>query len=165
MKPPEPDGGVAAAAARGVTDRLRTLLLALDRQDRLETAGEFIGWLRRERATGGLEEAARELLLRALRVAGDPVNYRLLASLDRLDGVPLRELMERAGLGRVATSERVHDLVQVGLASREMVDDRVRGTALAAAFTELVEEVAASAGRALSGELAAGGEAAERAGG
>ena len=89
----------------GLTDRVRNLLLALDRQDRLETAEAFVGWLACEREEGRLAEAAREVLLRALRAASDSVNFRLLAGLDPVTLVALPELMQRTGLGRVAASE------------------------------------------------------------
>lgn len=146
---------------QGLADRLRNLVLAMDRLDRLETAGELAGWLGREREDGRLPEHARELLLRVLRTAADPVNFRLLAALDPLQAVALTELMEEVGLTRVAASERVNDLVQVGLAAREMVGDQIRGTALASGLVELVEEVSGEAGERLRRELggAADGDA------
>ncbi len=144
---------LAESLAAGLAERLRTLLLTLDRQDRLETAAAFVGWLAGEREAGRLPDDARELLLRALKVAGDPVNYRLLAALDPIEPVELPALMEGAGLGRVAASERVHDMAQVGLAVRELVNDEVRGTALGAGLVALVEGAAAGAGERLAAEL------------
>ncbi len=149
--------------ATGLVDRLRTLVLALDRQDRLETAEPFVGWLAQRRASGRLGEDAREMLLRALRLAGDDLNYRILTALDPVQGVALAELMRRTGLERVPASERVNDLAQVGLAVREMIGDEVRGTALASGLVQLIEEVSGEAGRRLGAELA--GAAAEAEGG
>lgn len=137
----------------GLADRLRTLLLTMDRLDRLETAGELAGWLGRERQAGRLPGHARELLLRALRVAADPTNFRILAALDPLEAVELVELMRRTELARVAASERVNDLVQVGLAAREMVGDQIRSTALAEGVVALVEAVAGETGERLRREL------------
>ena len=36
------------AILAGLVDRVRGLLLGLDRRDRLETAGEFDGWLQQQ---------------------------------------------------------------------------------------------------------------------
>ena len=152
---PEPAVTETEPLVRGLADRLRTLLLTMDRLDRLETAGELAGWLDRERAAGRLPEHARELFLRALRVAADPTNFMVLAALDPLDSVDLVELMRRTKTGRVAASERVNDLVQVGLAAREMVGDQIRCTALAEGLVALVEEVAGETGKQLRQELGA----------
>lgn len=128
---------------------MRTLLRALDRQDRLETAQAFVGWLEREAEAGRLPDAARELFLRALRVAGDPVNYRILQLLEPAGTVDLSALVQRTGLDRVAASERVNDLVQVGLAARDLVGDQIRGTPLASGLLGFVEGLAARAGERL----------------
>ncbi len=138
----------------GLVARAKNLLRALDRQDRLETAGEFAGWLERQRQGGGLADTGREILLRALKAASDPVNYRILQRLDPLDAVDLPALMAAAGLERVAVSERVNDLVQAGLASRELIGDEIRGTPLSTGLVALVEGLAAAAGERLDGLLA-----------
>lgn len=139
----------------GLTDRARNLLLALDRHDRLESADVFIGWLGREHADGRLGDAAREVLLRALRAAADPVNFRLLRFLDPLKPMALPELMQETGLSRVAVSERINDLVQTGLASRELIGDQIRGTPLAVGLVATVEVLAAEAGDRLAAEFGA----------
>lgn len=144
-----------ARITQGLRDRLRTLLLALDRRDRLETARAFVGWLERQRAEGNLATDAREMLLRALRVASEPLNYQILSHLDPLESTDLGELMEITGLGRVAASERVNDMVQTGLVVRELVDDQIRGTELARGLTLLIEATAQAAGKHLAEELAA----------
>ncbi len=141
----------------GLHGRVRTLLLALDRQDRLETASRFVGWLEGERREGRLAGPAREVLLRALRATSDPLNFRLLAMLDPLAPVGIGTLMERLGLDRVAASERVNDLVQAGLAVREMVNDEVRGTPLGRGLVALVDRAATEAGERLAAELPRGG--------
>ena len=74
----EADGAILA----GLVERVRSLLLGLDRRDRLETAGEFVGWLQRQKREQ-LDDIARGMLLRVLRCAGDPVNYRILERLGR----------------------------------------------------------------------------------
>ena len=141
------------AVVRGLADRVKALLMALDRRDRLETAGVFVGWLEAERANNALAEINEEILLRAMRVAADPQSFRLLAALDPLRGVQLDRLMDVTGLKRVAVSERVNDLVQVGLASRELIGDEVRGTPLASGLVAFVEKMAEQAARRLEEEL------------
>lgn len=146
--------GPRDAILQGLTDRVRTLLRALDRQDRLETAQAFVGWLEREAEAGRLPDAARELLLRALRIGSDPVNYCLLQALDPSVPVELPVLMERAGLDRVAASERVNDLVQVGLATRDLVGDQIQGTPLASGLVIFIEGLATQVGERLRQALA-----------
>lgn len=142
------------AIVDGLATRVRNLLRSLDRQDRLETAQAFVGWLEKERQEGKLPDDAREMLLRALRVASDPTNYRILGRLDPLVPVEIPELLHESGLERVAVSERVNDLVQAGLAVRELVNDQVRGTALASGLVSLVEGIAHQAGERLAEQLA-----------
>ena len=150
------------AMALGLTERARNLLRALDRKDRLETSEEFAGWLQTAVGERDLEEIATELILRAMRVASDPANHRILELLGPLDGVRLVDLMERTGLSRVAVSERVNDLVQTGLASRELIGDQIRGTPLADGFVKLVESLSEAAGRGLAQELGSDPGRAER---
>ena len=140
----------------GLTDRVRSLLRAFDRQDRLETARAFVGWLERQQRGGKLPDAAREMLLRALHVGSDPINYCILSTLDPLQATDVASLMAATDLSRVAVSERIGDLVAVGLASRELVDDQVRGTALALGLRAMVESLAERAGERLATELASG---------
>jgi len=154
--------GASDEIARGLADRLRNLLLSLDRQDRLESAQEFIGWLERESDPARLLVDAREMLLRALRVAADPVNFALLRGLDPLEAVELPALLKTSGLERVALSERLNDLVQTGLVSREMVGDHIRSTRLATGLVEWVEDAAGRSAEELATQLATGPERAAR---
>jgi hypothetical protein len=137
----EADGAILA----GLVGRVRSLLLGLDRRDRLETAGEFVGWLQRQ-TREQLDDIARGMLLRVLRCAGDPVNYGILEHLDGQDAVNAADLMPKTGLDRVAVSERLNDLAQVGLVTQDVVDGQVRGTSLAAGVRALVEQIAVQAG-------------------
>ncbi len=65
----------------------------------------------------------------------------LLRALDRQDRL------------EAAASERVHDLVQAGLASRELIGDQIRSTALGEGLVALIEDLAGKAGKRLSREL------------
>jgi hypothetical protein len=134
-----------AAIMAGLVERVHSLLLGLDRRDRLETADEFVGWLQRQ-TREQLDDIARGMLLRVLRCAGDPVNYRILERLDLLNAVNAADLMPTTGLDRVAVSERLNDLAQVGLISQDLVDGQVRGTSLAIGVRALVERISVQAG-------------------
>lgn len=140
------------AILRGLTARTRNLLRALDRQDRLETASEFADWLSQQE-TPALADASREIFLRALGSLSDPINFRLLQSLDPLSAASLSELMGASGLGRVAVSERLNDMVQVGLVSRELIDDQIRSTDLAIGLVTWVEQLAQGSGEQLREDL------------
>jgi len=94
------------------------------------------------------------MLLRALRVAGDPVNFTIISELDTFGPVELPDLMRRTGLERVAVSERVNDLVQTGLAVREMINDQIRGTNLSQGLVAWIEEIAEGCGSQLTADLA-----------
>ncbi len=142
---------------QGLRDRTRNLLRAFDRQDRLETASEFAGWLGRQ-DEGSLASATREIMLRALRVVGDPVNFRIIEALDPLDATSVPDLMQALGLGRVALSERINDLVQVGLASRELIDDQIRSTPFATGMVLMVGSLARESALELQDDLAGGEE-------
>lgn len=137
---------------QGLTDRTRNLLRALDRQDRLESAADFAGWLGNQGAEE-LSTASKAMLLRALAAVSDPVNYRLVTRLDPLSASRLSELMKETGLERIAVSERLNDLVQVGLVSRELIDDQIRATALATGLIAWVEDLAQRGGERLCDEL------------
>jgi hypothetical protein len=93
---------------------------------------------------GERPEAARELVLRALRTASDPLNDRILRRLADGDA-PLAELGELVALPRLAVWERVNDLVQTGLAARSLAGDEAGLTAAGRALLELVDEAAAAA--------------------
>jgi len=101
-----------------------------------------------------MDADAREMLLRALRLASDPINYEILRSLDPEIAVELHQVMQTTGLERVATSERLHDLAQVGLVVRELVGDQIRGTQLTSGLVSVVEQIAGKAGARLIEGLA-----------
>jgi hypothetical protein len=94
---------------------------------------------------GEAPAAARELVLRALRLAGDPGAYAWLARLSQGDA-SLSELARLAAVPRLVAWERVNDLVQAGLVARSMEGDEVGLAAAGQFFVELVEEAAAAAG-------------------
>ena len=130
---------------QGLTDlssalalRLRDLARMIDRLDRLEAGtGEWLSSL----GDGAVKEAATDMTLRALRAAADPANFALLAFLAAHASAPMAELEGATGLGRLSLSERVNDLVQVGLAGRNIDTDHVQITAGGAALVGLIESI------------------------
>ena len=128
----------------GLFERFRLLSLAIDREDRFvpeseegaaATGGGFLATLRRE---GEAERASEELVLRALRAGLDPINFDILKRLAVDVTVPLAELAEATGLDRIALGERVNDLIQVGLAAKDIETRSVSGTAATLGLVELV---------------------------
>ena len=133
---------LVSAIANALFPRVRSIILALDRQDRLETAHDFVGWLEEVKGDKGqIAEIAEHMVLRALRVAADPMNFRILQRLAQGSSVPLRALMDELGVGRVPLYDRVNELMQAGLAVQELESDDVRATPLTEAVVALVEEV------------------------
>jgi len=140
--------------AQGLTDlssalamRLRDIARLLDRLDRLESGtGE---WLTSQ-GEGALREAATDMTLRALRAAADPTNFAILAFLSANTSAPIAELETATGFGRLALAERVNDLVQVGLAGRNIDTDHVQGTAAGAALVGLIHNIGEATAKRLA---------------
>ena len=132
-----------AALGRALAPRLAEIAAALDRYAEFAFApGDAAA--PRALAPGEEREAARELVLRALRAATDPLNDRILRRLAGGDAT-LAELSALAGLPRLAVWERVSDLVQTGLVVRALAGDGAGLTGAGAALLELVDEAAAAA--------------------
>jgi hypothetical protein len=140
--------------AQGLTDlssalalRLRDIARLLDRLDRLESGtGEWLA----SQGEGALREAATDMTLRALRAAADPANFAILAFLSAHTSAPIAELETATGFGRLALAERVNDLVQVGLAGRNIDTDHVQGTAAGAALVGLIHNIGEATAKRLA---------------
>jgi hypothetical protein len=143
--------------AQGLTDlssalamRLRDITRMLDRLDRLESGtGQWLA----AQGDGALQEAATDMTLRALRAATDPTNFAILNFLSAHTSAPIAELEKATGLGRLALAERVNDLVQVGLAGRNIDTDQVQGTAAGAALVGLIRSIGDATAKRLADEL------------
>jgi hypothetical protein len=130
--------------------RLRDLARMLDRLDRLESGtGE---WLTSQ-GDAALKEAAREMMLRALRVAADPINFAILNHLAAHSSAPMADLETAIELGRLALSERVSDLVQVGLAGRNIDIDHVQATPAGAALAAWINGIGETTAKKLAEAL------------
>jgi hypothetical protein len=140
--------------AQGLTDlssalalRLRDIARLLDRLDRLESGtGEWLA----SQGEGALRKAATDMTLRALRAAADPANFAILAFLSAHTSAPMAELETATGFGRLALAERVNDLVQVGLAGRNIDTDHVQGTAAGAALVGLIHNIGEATAKRLA---------------
>ncbi len=125
--------------AGGLTGRLRSLVIALDRLDRLESgSGEWLSGF----AEAELAEAATALTLRALQTSADPANFVILTALAD-DSQAIDHLIETTGIGRLVLSERLNDLVQVGLATRLIDTDHAQITAAGASMVKLIDQIVA----------------------
>ncbi|MCC7360654.1 MAG: hypothetical protein IT317_14330 [Anaerolineales bacterium] len=130
--------------------RLRDLARSLDRLDRLESGtGE---WLASQQAED-LAAAAQAMTLRTLRLAADSDNYALLNRLAGAASMSTAELELAVGLGRLALVERINDLVQVGLASRNVDTDQVQATQAGAALAGLVSAISRTTAERLAEAL------------
>jgi len=128
--------------AEGIAGRLRSLVLALDRLDRLESgSGEWLADFNEKE----LPESAVELTLRTFRIASDPTNYHLLITLEKHTTLSIPDLLTATSLTRLPLSERLNDLVQVGLATRLIDTDHAQITAAGAGVVgfmrDMIEEV------------------------
>jgi len=129
---------LAAQVAGGLAGRLRLLAAALDRLDRLESgSGEWLS------SFAGLElaEAAAALTLRALQTSADPANLAILAALAEDDSLTVGQLIETTGIGRLVLSERLNDLVQIGMATRMIDTDHAQITAAGAGLVKLIDQI------------------------
>lgn len=130
--------------------RLRDLARMLDRLDRLEAGTGR--WLASQQPAD-LASAAQDMTLRALRVAADSTNFRLLGRLAEAAALTSAELEGTVGLGRLALAERLNDLVQVGLAARNVDTDQVQATPAGAALAGLINSISQATARRLEEAL------------
>ncbi len=138
---------------QGLTDlslalamRLRDMARMLDRLDRLESGtGEWLA----AQGDGALQEAATDMTLRALRAAADPTNFALLTFLAAHATAPMMELEKATGLGRLLLSERLNDLIQVGLAGRNIDTDQAQISAGGAALVGLINSISEATAKEL----------------
>lgn len=134
----------------GLWSRFKGLALALHRQDRLETAHEFVGWLESlTKDEAQIADIALSMTLRALHVATDPVNFRILQHLRKEDSISFATLMSETGLSRIPLHERISVLMQAGLAVQELESDDVRATQLTGGVVALIEQLRAGLQQAI----------------
>ena len=151
-KQPDPVDGLSLILGQSAADILRLHMSVIDRENRLESGtGEWLSSFRSnadERVS-----ASRESVLRALRMASDATNFRILQSLTDGVGTPVEKLVRASGLSRLALAERIGDLVSAGLAAKIPEANQVAGVRAGTALVRLVESAAEQA----SADLGRGG--------
>lgn len=125
--------------AGGLAGRLRALVMTQDRLDRLESGS---GQWREGFVAEELPESASFLTLRVLHTVGDPTNFTILQLLATADSQTIPALIAETGVGRLVLSERLNDLVQVGLVTRLIDTDHAQITAAGASIVRLVKQMA-----------------------
>ncbi len=131
-----PTESVITNIAGGLAGRLRSLVLHLDRLDRLESGS---GQWQTAFESAELPEAATELTLRALSIVAERANFTLLQALVSDESCSMKRLIQTTGWGRLVLSERLNDLIQVGLATRMIDTDHAQITVAGANAVTLVE--------------------------
>lgn len=143
-KQADPVDALAEVLGQSASDILRLHLSVIDREDRLESGtGEWLSSFRADR--DDRESVARESVLRALRMASDATNFRILQKLTDGVGIPIEDVSAASGLGRLALAERLGDLVSAGLAAKIPEANQVAGVPAGAALVRLVETATARA--------------------
>lgn len=147
-KAPATSDELARILGESAAEVMNLYLSVIDREDRLESGtGEWLSTFKGE--PGEQTAAARESVLRALRMASDATNYRILRSLQDGIGTPVEDLIRSTGLGRLALAERLGDLVSAGLASKLPEANQIVGVPAGAAIVRLVESATAVASKSV----------------
>ena len=130
---------VPAPLARGLAARLRDAVEAADRLASFAHDARPGDAVASQLADGEELATAHDMVLRVLRAIGDALNHRILAAAaDDAQGASLEGLACDLGLTRMALVERVHDLIQLGLAARDLPADTVVATPAGRGALELV---------------------------
>ncbi|HSL25966.1 MAG TPA: hypothetical protein VLA54_06745 [Acidimicrobiia bacterium] len=147
LTPPSPVAVPLGAAAAGV---LEYLIQVVDREDRLESGS---GRFREDLAADhdSRKRAVEEAVLRLLRLAADPLNYRILEGLTGEAAFDASGLASLTGLPRLSIEERVADLVSAGLAAK-VAGGRVAVTGAGMALVGLIREAVAAGSTQLGRE-------------
>ena len=136
--------------AQTLASRLKAIARMVSRLDRLE-AGTG-GWLPGQ-SEADLEAAAQGMILRALRVAADEHNFVLLAFISGDESRSVASVEKIGSMNRMLLSERLNDLVQVGLITREIDTDHVQATGAGRAMANIVAALRADTARYLADYL------------
>lgn len=129
--------------AEGLWGRLRDLRRAQERWDRFVSEPGEPPPDAGAATAGEAERVATELVLRALRAGAEALNHRILVRLRENEerAASLAALTELTGLPRIALTERVQDLAQVGLVTYMPETRLVRATGLTEGFLGLLDDV------------------------
>jgi DNA-binding HxlR family transcriptional regulator len=139
-----------SALAQTMARRLRDIARVLDRLDRLE-AGTG-SWLS-EQDEDNLAASALGMTLRTLRVAADSHNFQILRHLVEHDTSPVSKVQDMIQLDRMTLSERLNDMVQVGLIVREIDTDHVQISGAGQSIVIIITEIQAKTAQFLTDDL------------
>jgi hypothetical protein len=140
--------------AEDLWQRFRLLAMVIDRTDSFvgmppvgeslrSQAGEQVPlrWLNAlANNHGEIKAIASDLVLRFFRVALEPTNFTILLKLSEQPVVSLPELLQATQVNRLSLSERVNDLIQAGLAVKDVQTGQVQGTKAAEAMVGFVQQ-------------------------
>lgn len=143
----------STAIAKDLYQRFRLLAMVIDRTDGfvgMTPVGGAIDNLADEHTPtrwlhalannhDEVKAIASDFVLRALRVALEPTNFAILLKLREQLAVSFPDLMQATQLNRLSLSERVNDLIQVGLAVKDVQTGQVQGTKAAEAIVNFVQ--------------------------
>jgi hypothetical protein len=146
---------ISGAIAEDLWQQFRLLAMVIDRTDSfvgMTPAGAAVENLAGEQNSSrwlnalanNLDEVkaiAGDLVLRALRTALMPENFLILQKLREQPAVPFSELMTATQLNRLSLRERINDLVQAGLAIKDVQTGQVQGTKAAEALVDFIQQV------------------------
>lgn len=143
---------LAEDIATDLWHRFREMAMVIDQADRFvgmpetgEAAKEETGWLKSlAQSDDEVNEIAEDLILRVFRAALEPTNYTILQKLLQQTSASYSELMKASGMNRLSVSERVNDLIQVGLAVKDNQADQAQGTKATYAILQLCEKTQVS---------------------
>jgi hypothetical protein len=93
---------------------------------------------------------AHDFVLRVLHGVSDPVSWKVLAAVVGAEDNTLDALGDRLELPRLALTERINSLIQLGLMARDLEHDSVSASPAGEALFELVCELDADVARWLS---------------
>ena len=145
---------VTKAIAEDLWQRFRLLAMVIDKADSFvgmtpggtsmeshpDSRGES-GWIQSlAKNEDEVRAIALDLVLRALRVALEPTNFTILRKLKEQPSVSFADLMSVTELNRLSVSERVNDLIQVGLAVKDIQTGEVQGTGAAEGLLDFVQQ-------------------------
>lgn len=134
-----------------LASRLRDIARLLDRLDRLEAGtGD---WLETQ-SEADRDAASLEMVLRAFRSAADPANFNILRHLVEQTSIPMSRLQGMVSMDRFSLNERLSDLIQVGLAVREIDTDHAQITDAGSAMARLLLDVQHQTSKRLAEVLA-----------
>lgn len=139
-----------SALAQTMARRLRDIARMLDRLDRLEVGSG--SWLS-EQDEENLATSALGMTLRTFRVAADSHNFQILKHLAERDTSPVSKVQDMIQLDRMTLSERLNDMVQVGLIVREIDTDHVQISSAGKAMVTIIAQIQEKTSQFLSDDL------------